>query len=376
MPDIDEKGSFGSKIKKLWLNFLYLIPVLLITIIFLIFRDRLTHIINPLIIAAVSFFVLNPFVEWFEKKGRVKRSGAVAVVFLIALTVIVGIITFIIPVLKENVSEIVENIPLIKENIKTFSVKIYDFFESLNSKFVDRFFESILNEDISDSQGGLSVVETAEEKISETVASWAEPGNIVNIAKTILDIVTSVVITFYLLRDKEKAGNFILSVFPYSWREFLIEIYTETEKVCYSFISGQFIIAFIIGFLETLGLWIIGAPYPLLLGIIGGLSNLIPYFGPFIGAVPAVAAMLIVSPFKALFVVLLFIIVQQIDNNFISPKIIEGKLGIHPVATIFAVFIGGEFFGLFGMLFAVPLYAIIHFSLKRLTNNLTPQMKK
>ena len=350
MENTENKNSFGSKLKKLWMDFSYLVPVLLIVSLLIIFRSRLARIINPLLFASVSFFVLNPFVEKLERNGKAKRNVAVAVVF--AVTVIVGTIAFIIPVLKENVSEILANIPLIKENIKSFSVKMYDFF------------------------GTLKFAETAENKISQTVVSWAAPDNIVNIGQRILDIFTSVVLTFYLLKDKEKAGNLILSVFPYSWREFLIDVYTETEKICYSFISGQFIIACVIGLLETLGLWLLGVPYPLLFGIIGGISNLIPYFGPFIGAVPAVISTLLVSPFKALLTALLFIIVQQVDNNFISPKIIEGKLGIHPVTTIFAVFIGGEFFGIFGMLFAVPIYAIMHFILKRLLMDIGGMHKK
>lgn len=98
---------------------------------------------------------------------------------------------------------------------------------------------------------------------------------------------------------------------------------------------------------------------PWLLGLLGGLSNTVPYIGPVIGAVPAVFAALMVSPVKAIITVLLFVLVQQLDNNFISPKIIEGRLGLHPVASIIVLFIGGEFFGFAGVLFAIPAYAIL-----------------
>jgi predicted PurR-regulated permease PerM len=111
--------------------------------------------------------------------------------------------------------------------------------------------------------------------------------------------------------------------------------------------------------LEAIGLIVIGMKYPLALGMLGGLANIIPYFGPYIGAIPAIAVALTISPMKAVWTALVFIAAQQIDNNFISPRMMEERLGLHPVATIFAVLAGGEFFGVPGMLLAVPAAAIL-----------------
>ena len=334
----DRNNSIGSKVRAAWINFLYLLPVIVIAVIILIFHDRLARVINPLLIGVIMFFVLEPFVDTLEKKCRVKRNIAITVVFLITIVIITGIVMFIIPSVKENLADVLKQIPSIKNNFISMKNKIYS-----SLSFAK----------------GTGIVVAIEKKLGEYVANAAKPKNILNIAKGFVDALTSAVITFYILRDKEKAGNTVLALFPYKWRSFLIEIYNETEKIFRAFLSGQLLIALVIGILEIAGLWIIGVPYPLLLGIIGGISNLIPYFGPFIGAVPAVIAAFIVSPFKALLAAFLFTAVQQIDNNFISPKIIEGKLGVHPVATILALFIGGEFFGLRGMLLAVPVYAII-----------------
>ncbi|MBE7065498.1 MAG: AI-2E family transporter [Ruminococcaceae bacterium] len=334
----DRNNSISSKIKATWLNFLYLLPVIIIAATILIYRNRLARVINPLFIGVIMFFVLEPAVDILEKKCRVKRTAAIAVVFLITIVIIIGIVMFIIPSLKANLADALRQLPLIKENFVLIKNKIYS---SLNFA------------------NGTGIVSSIEKNLGAYVADAAKPKNILSIAVGFIDAVTASVITFYLLRDKEKAGNTVLALFPYKWRGFLIEIYLDIEKIFRSFVSGQLLIALVIGILEGLGLWAIGVPYPLLFGIIGGISNLIPYFGPFIGAVPAVIAAFIVSPFKAFLTALLFTAVQQIDNNFISPKIIEGKLGVHPVATILAVFVGGEFFGLKGMLLAVPAYAII-----------------
>jgi len=340
MADSENKHSFLGGLKKCWMNFLYILPALAITVTVFVLRDRLTHIISQVILAVVMFFILNPAVEKLESGGKVKRIVAILIVFLIAITVIVGAVVFVVPSIKDNIREIAESFPSIKEIIDSVGEKIDIFLKGKLSVSFDS-------------------MDFIEEKVSGVALRIVKPKNVLNVLKSLIDIVTASVITFYLLKDKEKAGNAVLSVFPYGLREFLTETYVEIEKIFKSFVSGQLIIALIIGSLETLGLWLIGAPYPLLLGIIGGISNLIPYFGPFIGAVPAVFAVFISSPFKALLVILLFVIVQQIDNSFISPKIIEGKLGIHPVATIIAVFIGGEFFGLKGMFLAVPVYAIL-----------------
>lgn len=367
--------AMRENLKKFFLNFLYLMPVFAVFILVVIFRERLTHIINPLIIAVLMFFVLNPLVERLEQSGRVKREVAIAVVFLITLVFIVGIGIFIIPAVKENIAEVAENIPLVKANFIELWEKFYGYLSSGNKKFVLKFLRNFLGGSSGDFNGA-AIIGVIEDKFNEVISSVVAPRNILNIAKTLVDILTAFVITFYLLKDKVKAGNAVLSVFPYGWREFLIETYIEVERVFKSFVSGQIIIALFVGTAETIGLWLLDAPYPILLGLVGGISNMIPYFGPFIGAVPATIAMILVSPMKALFVILLFVLVQQIDNNFISPKIIEGKLGIHPVITILSVFVGGEFFGIAGMLLAVPIYAILRGFVLRVVDLSTKAVEK
>ena len=114
----------------------------------------------------------------------------------------------------------------------------------------------------------------------------------------------------------------------------------DIHRVALKFIQGQIIIAIIIGIIETIGLYIVGMPYAIFLGFIGGISNIIPYFGPYIGAVPAVVIALTISPWKALLVISVFVIVQQLDNIILTPKIIKGKLGLHPIITIMSVLVG------------------------------------
>jgi predicted PurR-regulated permease PerM len=179
------------------------------------------------------------------------------------------------------------------------------------------------------------------------------------------DFGLAMVIAYYFIKDAEFFKETTLSLAPRRWRNGLIGAGRDIHRILSKFIQGQLLTAMIVGTLEIIGLVIVGVKYPFILGCIGGIANIIPYFGPFIGAVPAVAIALIDSPMKAVWTIVAFSVVQQIDNSFISPKIIEGGLGLHPVTTILVVLIGGEFFGILGMLIAVPVAAIIKALTKR-----------
>lgn len=181
-----------------------------------------------------------------------------------------------------------------------------------------------------------------------------------------LNIVLSMIIAYYFLKDAEVLKNSTLMLVPKKMRNDVINTGRELNSIATHFIQGQLTTALIVGIMETIGLYLIKIKYPFVLGLFGGVANIIPYFGPFLGAIPAVAVALLQSPYKAALAALVFIVVQQIDNAFISPKIIEGKLGLHPVTTILAVLVGGEFFGIIGMLIGVPVAAMLKVILKKI----------
>jgi len=125
------------------------------------------------------------------------------------------------------------------------------------------------------------------------------------------------------------------------------------------FIRGHLLVASMVGVLTSLGLALVGVKFYLLLGIIAGIADLIPYFGPIIGAIPAVGLALLNSSQQALYVLLVMVVVQQVENNLLSPKILGDSVGLHPVVVIFVLLAGGHLFGILGMLLAVPLTAIL-----------------
>ncbi len=173
------------------------------------------------------------------------------------------------------------------------------------------------------------------------------------------DFVLAMIIAYYYIKDSEIIKNTFLSLVPKRLRPCFTMTGKDINKVLSYFIRGQILTAIILGTIETIILLILKVKYALILGFLGGISNLIPYFGPIIATIPPVAVSLLDSPTKAIWVIVAYIIVQQIDNAFISPKIIEGNLGLHPVITLLAVLVGGEFFGIVGMFLAVPIAAVL-----------------
>lgn len=330
---------------------LFLIPIVLLILI-IIFWSKVRNILLELLLGSLLAYMLEPAVCFLTRKNKVKRGTSIFIVLCILLLSIVSVFIFIIPLLIENISDIINRIPVVTENLITKLSNITNN-EAVNQKI-------------------LGVAEHIYERLNSYISTVGTnlSGYLFNIAGSIVEIIIGIVTTFvftiYIMKDKRKIFHSFLGLFPFNWRENIKLLCDELGRILSKFLQGQILIALIVGLMETLGLMLLRVPYAVLLGIIGGISNLIPYFGPIIGAVPAVISALFVSPMKALWTLMIFVLAQQIDNNFLSPKIIEGNLGIHPITTIVVVFIGGEFAGLAGILLAVPVYAVVKCVLMRI----------
>ena len=332
-----------------WVKLIPLIPVLVIGLVLFFLRKRLAGVFVPVAVAILLAYMLEPLVDFVQKHLNFVRNKtrlrAVQIVFVSSVLVLAVIIIFVVPTVVSNVVDIIEQSGEIIPKI---------------TSFIDN---SISDEHAEIKRKLLSIADSAADKIS------AKLDGVYNVASTfslfgkisgiIVGAVTAFVLTYYFLRDKKIILNGFFGMFPYGWRQFISETANELGMISAKFIQGQVFVAMIVGGLEILGLFALRVPYCVFLGIIGGISNMIPYFGPFFGAVLPVLTALMISPEKALWVLALFLLVQQIDNHFISPKIIEGNLGIHPITVIIVIFIGQEFFGLWGIVAAVPIYATI-----------------
>ncbi len=178
-------------------------------------------------------------------------------------------------------------------------------------------------------------------------------------ASSLVHIVTIPVLTFYFMKDGDDITDFSKKLILPRSRKWVFPLMHRIDDVLGGFIRGQLLVALIIGILSSIALLILGVDYWIVLGLLAGIGDLVPYIGPFLGAVPAVFITLATDPMKALWVVVAFIIIQQIEGNLISPKIVGHSVGLHPAFIIFVLLVGGALWGLVGLLVSVPLAGVL-----------------
>ncbi len=320
----------------------WLFTILLLAISgFFVFKVK--NIISPFIVGLVLAYLLSPLVTWLEKKG-LKRRGAVAVIF-IWISVITTLLLFILlPRLYIELGKLATVLP---ERIQV----IYDYAQNAKEYYA----QAGLPSEVS------KLIDGQLNEGQDFLISWLEsiienlPGLLTSIGLMIL----SPILAIYFLLEWKKITEGVIKLVPGrlrgEWHRFLQEI----DYIIQRYIQGNIIDALIVGFLIGLGVKMIGMEYALVIGVICGITNLIPYFGPVLGGIPSVLLALSKSPSMALKVVLIILIIQQIDGNIINPRLMSNKVGLHPLWVVFAILAGGELGGLLGMLIAIPLAAIL-----------------
>ncbi|NLK20482.1 MAG: AI-2E family transporter [Epulopiscium sp.] len=240
----------------------------------------------------------------------------------------------------------------IRTYANSFNDMIYSVQQSLEKMGFLQEAENIV-EEFTSKIGG--IVQNTSAKIIEGIT---KAGN------KVVDFAMALVISFYLLKDKKKFINFtnkFLETFiPDRVYKNFKSFWVDVDYVLSGYIRGQLMDSFIMGVLIGISVAIIGIDFPIIIGIIAGISNIIPYFGPIIGMIPAALMGLISgNPMKALYAVITLFILQQIDGAIIAPKIVGESVDVHPVAIVVAIIAGGSLFGLVGMLLAVPVAALL-----------------
>ncbi len=317
------------------------------------FRHMLIDILTPLALGSVIAYLLRPIVKKMENRG-VPRNAGIIMSYLLFFLAVGSVVVFIIPELISNGKELMETVPEI-------TARSQELLNGISSTVKSSSWPKDVKETIfAEIQSGVKAVEQSILAFFRTSLS-----RLLGAAGMFIDILLAMVIAYYLLRDAEKLKNGVLNAMPRKWRNGVANLGREVHLVLSRFIQGQFTAAAIVGLMEVIGLYLVKVKYPMILGLFGGIANIIPYFGPALGAIPAIAVAFIDSPVKALWTLAVFVAVQQIDNAIISPKIIQGKLGLHPVVTILAVLAGGKLFGIPGMIFSVPLAAILKVLINR-----------
>ena len=333
------------------------------------FSDKIGIVIGimyPFIIGFAIAYLLNFILDFYEVKtlgktqwfSKLKQSQRRSIGLILTYLTFAGIcylfIHFIVPQLIDSIMGFVNDIPQYVDN-------------------VTRLFNDLVREtNISPEYAAL--IQEQMDKYIQLVMDFAKEiipvvGNTLKIiASSIWNIVLGIIISVYLLIDKENFfainKKIICALFSTKVANRIFELTYRSNETFGKFLSGKIIDSAIIGVLSFVVFSIFKMPYTLLISVIVGVTNIIPFFGPFIGAIPAFIIILFVSPSKALVFLVLIFIIQQLDGNVIGPKILGDSIGISAFWILFAILVAGKFLGLVGMIIGVPLFAIFYSIIK------------
>ncbi len=307
------------------------------------------------ILIAYILYIPSKKIEGFYLKSKLKivkkkaRTLSVFTVYLIAIILIILAMNFIIPTLATSIQDLANNLVGYYNNTMEGLKNIPE--------------ESILRKiDIEKIANSLSDIKIEEYINLNTITEYAKGA--IGIANGIFDFFVSLIVSVYVLLERTRILNFMKKLAGAILKEktynSIGKYFNNTNTIFFKFLSSQIIDAIIVGILTSIAMLILGVKYAVLLGFLIGISNLIPYFGAIIG----VGVSIIITIFtggisQAVWMAIIVIVLQQIDANIINPKIIGSSLEISPLLVIFAVTIGGAYFGVFGMFLAVPIFTVI-----------------
>lgn len=299
----------------------------------------------PIILAGFFYYLLRPVVKLFNKKLPANLS--VLIVYIILICLVIGFLVLIGPVLKKQLYSLLDSMPAIFAEIqkRLTNIKEMDFLQ------LEQVAEVLDLEHLFFELGDL---------INRLIRYFtANISNIVGqLANTVLSLVIVPFILFYLLRDGDRLGESIINLFREDKRELARSILSDIDQTLSAYIQGHGLVCLCVGLLCYIAFLVIGLDYALLLAVIAGITEIIPYFGPWLGSIPAVIVGLFQSMGKGIIVIIVIIIVQQIESNFITPQVIGKKMKMHPIVIMLLILLAGRLVGLIGMIMVVPLYAV------------------
>lgn len=324
---------------------------------FLFVFQKLIAILMPFFWAFGIAFLLNPLMKLIEGRKGMNRTMTLTIIYTLLIGLLALFFIIVTPRIIKSITDIVINMPVYYSQVQDTVSKLLDEKMMIDYEINDFLLDS--TKKMAD-----SLFNSLNHSMTEVVSG------VINLTSSILQFAVGLIISIYMLYDKERfqesLKKILLHIFGKNSTQKILEWGTITNTIFTDFFIGKSLDSLIIGILCGIGLSVIGAPYPFLLAFVVGVFNMIPYVGPFIGAVPAIFFTLLVSPARALWVVLFIFVLQQFDGNILGPKILGDRLGIRPIYVMLAIFLGGGFFGMFGMLIGVPVFKLISIAINRL----------
>jgi predicted PurR-regulated permease PerM len=324
-----------------------------------VFVRQLSGVLLTFLMAAVLAYILNPLVRRLEQL-RVPRVLAVVGVFAaLTLAVVTALLVLIIPAIGQ-VQSLIQDPSALVERINGLVARARELpyvgerIAEIDQRAITGFVQSNAPSAGQVLQGATGFI-----------------GGVFGVFGTVLNLVLMLLVSIYLLLDRERITRAVLGVMPETVRDHAVELFHAVERTLIRYLKGQLTLCAIMGIIGwAIAFFVIGQ-YSLVIGLWVGLTEIIPVLGAFLGAVPAVLIALFVGGFyKALLVAGLFLVAQQIEGNILVPRIQGGSVGVHPLWVLFATLAGTALYGIVGAIFAVPIVAIVAATLRYLRSTL------
>ncbi len=329
------------------------------------FVRKLTKILSPIIWGIVIAYLVNPIMKWFEKRlakvieknkphFKINRILSLFLAMIIFLTVIAALGAIILPQVIESITTIINNFSTYINNfekwIDSFLVKYPELLTIVSDQFdnIEKALMEFAN-NIAPKVGDIMV------KITDSTLSFIV---------MVKDILIGIIVAVYLLYGKEhfqaQMKKIVYGILPSKTTGTILRVCAQTNSSISGFISGKIVDSIIIGCLCFVCMTVMKFDFIVLISVIVGVTNVIPFFGPFIGAIPSALLLLVAAPKQVIPFLILILIIQQLDGNVIGPKILGQTTGISAFWVLFSILVGGGLFGFAGMILGVPVFAVLY----------------
>ena len=341
--------------------------------------DTIMRVLQPITFGLVIAYLINPIMKFFEKHllhfleprvqkekkcRKIARSIATGGAVVVFVLIVILLFAMMIPQLISSISGMVNSLP---KQVDSF----IDWFNGLTNS--DNEIIQSLETNMMDMVTYLEnwVKESFLPNIQTYITSITS--GVINMVKVLMNAIIGLIVSVYVLMTKEKfigqSKKIVYAIFKPVRGNVIIDTFRKSNEIFGGFISGKLLDSAIIGVLCYICLLIMKMPYTLLVSVFVGLTNIIPFFGPFIGAIPSVIIIALADPIKGIYFLIFIFILQQVDGNIIGPKILGDSTGLSAFWVMFSILIGGGLFGFLGMLLGVPVFAMIYYIIRRLVNH-------
>lgn len=312
----------------------------ILLVLFFVFLYILKDVIIIFLFAIIIASAITPFASWLDTKGFPRLLG-VLMLYLVVFGLIVFILSLIVPYIADEISQlsttfpkVVERVSISLENVQKESPQYLDFVSEIQN-ILDTF--SIYLQ--QSSQAVLSIV--------------------VNIFGGVLSFIAIVVISFYLSVMKRGIESFIESVVPAKQEAYIMGLWKRSELKVGRWLQGQMLLALIVGLTVYIGLSVMGVRFALIMGLLAMTLEIIPIVGPVIAAIPAIVFAFIQDPGLGLWVIVFYVVVQQLENHLLVPVVLGKTTGLNPIVVLMSLLIGNQLAGISGMVLSVPIATVI-----------------